>query len=637
MIHKRKKVLFMSKLEFKSESKRMLDLMINSIYTHKEIFLRELISNASDALDKLYYMSLKDENISFDREKFFIRITPDKDNCTITIKDGGIGMTEAELEDNLGTIAKSGSFNFKAENEKAENVDIIGRFGVGFYSAFMVAKSLTVKSKKYGEENAFKWFSEGADGYEIEQCDMDGSGTEIVIALKDNTDDEDYDTYLEENTLRELVRRYSDYIKYPIKMMVTKQKLKEGSADDKPEYESYTEDDVLNSMVPIWRKNKSELTDEDYNNFYKEKYFDYEDPVKTIHTSADGAFSYTALMFIPSRPPYDYYTKEFCKGLSLYTNGVMIMENCEELLPDYFGFVKGLVDSADLSLNISREILQHDRQLKTISAHLKKKIKSELLNMQKNDREAYDKFYDSFKRPLKYGMYDNFGADKDFLVDLVMFYSSTEKKAVTLAEYIERMKDDQDLIYYASGETVEQIDRLPQTEAVKDKGYEILYLTEDVDEFALKILGKYKEKEFKSVSAADLNIEDETAKAKEGIEEEKNKSIFDSMKEILGDRAVKVKPTSKLKSHPVCITNEGEISLEMEKILGAMPNGGVKAQRVLELNIKHPIYQKLVNSKDDKESIKKISEVLYGIAMLTEGMSIENISDFTDSVCDLIK
>ncbi len=628
----------MSKFEFKSESKRMLDLMINSIYTNKEIFLRELISNASDALDKLYYLSLKDENISFDREKFFIRITADKDARTLTIKDGGIGMTEEDLEENLGTIAKSGSFAFKNENEKTEDVDIIGQFGVGFYSAFMVAKSLTVKSKKFGEENAFMWFSEGADGYEINPCTMDECGTEIIISLKDNTDDDDFDAFLDEHTLRGLVKKYSDYIKYPIKMLVSKKKLKDGTENsDKPEYEDYTEDEVLNSMVPIWRKNKSELTEDDYNNFYKEKYYDFEDPVKTIHTSADGAFSYTALLYIPSRPPYDFYSKEFCKGLSLYTNGVMIMDKCEALLPDYFAFVKGLVDSADLSLNISREILQQDRQLMTISAHIKKKIKSELLSMLKNDRENYEKFYENFKRPLKYGMYDNFGADKEFLVDLVMFYSSSEKKNVTLKEYIERMKEGQEFIYYASGETIQQIERLPQVEAALDKGFEILYLTEDVDEFALKILGKYEEKEFKSVSSADLNLEDETTKAEEAVAEEKDKALFEAMKDALGERVVKVKPTAKLKSHPVCITNEGEISLEMEKVLSAMPNGGIKAQRVLEINIKHPIYEKLKSSADDKEHIKKFTEVLYGVAMLTEGMNIEDVSVFTDSICDLIK
>lgn len=631
----------MATYEFKSESKRMLDLMINSIYTHKEIFLRELISNASDALDKLYYLSLSDENINFNREDFYIRITPDKDARTITITDAGIGMSREELEENLGTIAKSGSFAFKAENEKKDDVDIIGQFGVGFYSAFMVAKSVTVKSKKFGSDEAFKWFSEGADGYEIEACTKENAGTEIVISLKENTDDEDYNKYLEEFTVRGLIRKYSDYIKYPIKMMVTKQKLKEVPEDEKdenkaPEYESYTEDEVLNSMVPLWRKNKSEIEEEDYNNFYKEKFFDYENPIKTIHTSADGTLSYNALMYIPAHPAFDYYTKDFKKGLSLYTNGVMIMDKCEDLLPDYFGFVKGLVDSADLSLNISREILQHDRQLKTIASHLKKKIKNELISMQKNDRENYEKFYESFKRPLKFGIYDNYGAEKDFLVDLIMFVSSKDKKPVTFAEYIERMPEEQTCIYYASGETVEQIDNLPQTENVKDKGFEILYLTEDVDEFAIKILGNYKEKEFKSVSAADLNLEDETAKAEEAVAEETSRDLFTAMKEALGDSVVNVKPTTRLKSHPVCITNEGEVSLEMEKILGQMPNGGVKAQRVLEVNIKHPVFDKLKSAEGDKDKFQKLTKVLYGCALLVEGMNVENAVDFSDAVCDLI-
>lgn len=631
----------MAKYEFKSESKRMLDLMINSIYTHKEIFLREIISNASDALDKLYYKSLSDDTIDFDREKFYIRITPDKDARTITVSDGGIGMTKEELEENLGTIAKSGSLAFKSENEKCDDVDIIGQFGVGFYSAFMVAKNVTVISRKFGSDEAFKWFSEGADGYDVEPCTKETAGTDIIIALKDNTDEENYDQYLEEYTIRNLIRKYSDYIKYPIKMMVTRQKLKEvpeeeKKEDAKPEYESYTEDDVLNSMVPLWRRNKSELTDEDYNNFYKEKFMDYENPLKTIHTSADGMLSYNALLFIPSHPPFDYYTKDYKKGLALYTNGVMIMDKCEDLLPDYFGFVRGLVDSADLSLNISREILQHDRQLKTIAAHLKKKIKSELLNMQKNDRETYDKFYESFKRPLKFGVYDNYGAEKDFLCDLIMFYSSTEKKPVTLAEYVDRMKEDQDAIYYASGETVEQIDKQPRCESIKDKGFEVLYLTEDVDEFALKVLGKYKDKEFKSVAAADLNLEDETAKAEEAVAEETSKDLFAAMKEALGDKVVNVKPTTRLKNHPVCITSEGEVSLEMEKILGQMPNGGVKAQRVLEINIKHPLFEKLKAAQDDKDKLKKLTEVLYGCALLAEGMSVENSADFADSVCDLI-
>lgn len=632
----------MATYEFKSESKRMLDLMINSIYTHKEIFLREIISNASDALDKLYYKSLSDDNIEFDREKFYIRITPDKDSRTLTITDGGIGMNRDELEENLGTIAKSGSLAFKSENEKCDDVDIIGQFGVGFYSAFMVGKSVTVKSRKFGSDEAFKWYSEGADGYEIEPCDKDTTGTEIIIALKDNTDDENYDTYLEEYTIRNLIKKYSDYIKYPIKMMVTKQKLKDATEEEKkkedykPEYESYSEDDVLNSMVPLWRKNKSELSDDDYNNFYKEKFFDYENPLKTIHTSADGMLSYTALLFIPSHAPFDYFTKDYKKGLSLYTNGVMIMDKCEDLLPDYFGFVKGLVDSADLSLNISREILQHDRQLKTIAAHLKKKIKSELLNMQKNDRETYDKFYDAFKRPLKFGVYDNYGAEKDFLSDLLMFYSSTEKKQVTLGEYIDRMKDGQEFIYYASGETIEQIDKQPRVESVKDMGYEILYLTEDVDEFAVKILSKYKEKEFKSVASAELGGEDEKTKAEESVAEETSKDLFTAMKDVLGDKVVSVKPTARLKNHPVCITSEGEISLEMEKILGQMPNGGAKAQRVLEINIKHPLFEKLKAAADKPDELKKLTEVVYGCALLAEGMNVENAADFADSVCDLI-
>ena len=632
----------MATYEFKSESKRMLDLMINSIYTHKEIFLREIISNASDALDKLYYKSLSDDNIEFDREKFYIRITPDKDTRTLTITDGGIGMNRDELEENLGTIAKSGSLAFKSENEKCDDVDIIGQFGVGFYSAFMVGKSVTVKSRKFGSDEAFKWYSEGADGYEIEPCDKDTTGTEIIIALKDNTDDENYDTYLEEYTIRNLIKKYSDYIKYPIKMMVTKQKLKDATEEEKkkddykPEYESYSEDDVLNSMVPLWRKNKSELSDDDYNNFYKEKFFDYENPLKTIHTSADGMLSYTALLFIPSHAPFDYFTKDYKKGLSLYTNGVMIMGKCEDLLPDYFGFVKGLVDSADLSLNISREILQHDRQLKTIAAHLKKKIKSELLNMQKNDRETYDKFYDAFKRPLKFGVYDNYGAEKDFLSDLLMFYSSTEKKQITLGEYIDRMKDGQEFIYYASGETIEQIDKQPRVESVKDMGYEILYLTEDVDEFAIKILSKYKEKEFKSVASAELGGEDEKTKAEESVAEETSKDLFAAMKDVLGDKVVSVKPTVRLKNHPVCITSEGEISLEMEKILGQMPNGGAKAQRVLEINIKHPLFEKLKAAADKPDELKKLTEVVYGCALLAEGMNVENAADFADSVCDLI-
>lgn len=625
--------------KFKSESKRLLDLMINSIYTHKEIFLRELISNASDALDKLYYKSLSDENITFDKDNFYIRITPDRDNNTLTISDRGIGMTKQELEDNLGTIAKSGSLAFKSENELKDDVDIIGQFGVGFYSAFMVAKSVTVKSRKFGSEEAFMWYSEGADGYKIEECTMEHPGTEITLVLKDDTDDEKYSEFLHEHTIRSLIKKYSDYIKYPIKMLVTKQKLKENEDKEAaPEYESYNEDDTLNSMIPLWRRNRSELNDEDYNNFYKDKFFDFQDPLRVIHTSADGAVSYRALMFIPSQPPFDYYTKEFKRGLQLYTNGVLIMDKCEDLLPDYFGFVRGLVDSADLSLNISREVLQHDRQLKIIAAHLKKKIKSELLNMQKDDRENYEKFYEAFKRPLKFGMYDKFGAEKDFLVDLIMFTSSAEDKLVTLKEYVDRMKDGQSCIYYACGETNEQAARMPQTEAVREKGYEVLYFTEDVDEFAIKVLGKYMDKEFKSVSAADLDLEDETAKAAEAVAQEQNKDVLEKMKEYLGDKVFKVKASAKLKSHPVCISTEGEISLEMEKTLNAMPNGNgmMKAQRVLEININHPVFESLKKSAGDEDKLKKMTAVLYNLALLSEGLSIENAAEFADNTCDLI-
>lgn len=632
----------MAKKEFKSESKRLLNLMINSIYTHKEIFLRELISNASDALDKFYYLSLSDENIVFDKENFYIRISLDKDNRTIKIIDKGIGMSKDELEENLGTIAKSGSFAFKNENEKEEGVDIIGQFGVGFYSAFMVGSRLVVKSRKYGEAEGYMWESDGADGYEISPCNVDEVGTEITIYLKENTEDENYDTYLEEYTIRSLVKKYSDYIKYPIKMMVTKRKPKPMPEDTDenaaPEFEEYSEDDVLNSMIPIWRKNKSEVTDEEYNNFYKEKFFDFEDPSKIIHMSADGLVSYKSLMFIPKRPPYNYYTKEFKKGLQLYANGVLIMENCEDLLPDYFGFVKGLVDSADLSLNISREILQHDRQLKTIAASIKKKIKSELENMQKNDRDAYVEFYENFKRPLKFGVYDNFGQNKDFLIDLIMFYSSAEKKLVTLKEYVDRMKSEQEFIYYAAGETIEQIDRLPQTEMIKEKGYEILYFTEDVDEFAIKVLGKYADKSFKSVSDSGLDIADEEEKKAEEEAKNSNKELFEFLKETLKDKTADVRPSTRLKSYPVCITSEGEVSLEMEKVLNSMPNdNNIKAQRVLEININHEIFGKLKNLYgSDNDKLKKYASVLYNCAMLMEGMSIENPAEFASDTCSLL-
>ena len=626
----------MATKEFKSESKRLLDMMINSIYTHKEIFLRELISNANDALDKLYYKSLTDENIVFDRDNFYIRLAADKDKRLLTITDTGIGMDKDELEENLGTIAKSGSLAFKNENDLKEDVDIIGQFGVGFYSAFMVADCVSVVSKKFGSDEAYLWQSRGAEGYDILPATMEGHGTQITLSIKPNTEEENYDEFLDQYRLHAIVKKYSDYIKYPIKMLVTKSRLKEGTEN---EYEEYTEDETLNSMIPIWKKSKSELTDEDYNNFYKDKFYDFENPLKTIHTSTDGIISYTALLYIPSRAPFNYYTKEYEKGLQLYANGVLIMDKCSDLLPDYFGFVRGLVDSSDLSLNISREMLQHDRQLKAIASNIKKKIKNELASMLKNDRETYEKFYKAFARPLKFGVYDNYGADKDFLKDLLLFYSSKEQKNVTLEEYVSRMAEDQKYIYYATAETIEKADRLPQTELLKDKGYEILYLTEDVDEFALKILGNFDGKEFQSVSSSDLDVGSEQDSQEETEIKEENKELFDFLKETLGDKVTEVKATTRLKSHPVCISSAGELSLEMEKVLNAMPNDQkVKAQRVLELNINHPIFDKLKTLyQSDKDMLKKYADVLYNSALLIEGLTVEDPVAFSNNLCDIIE
>ncbi len=626
----------MAAKEFKSESKRLLDMMINSIYTHKEIFLRELISNANDALDKLYYKSLTDENIVFDRDNFYIRLAADKDKRLLTITDTGIGMDKDELEENLGTIAKSGSLAFKNENDLKDDVDIIGQFGVGFYAAFMVADCVSVVSKKFGSDEAYLWQSRGAEGYDILPATMEGHGTQITLSIKPNTEEENYDEFLDEYRLRAIVKKYSDYIKYPIKMLVTKSRLKEGTEN---EYEEYTEDEILNSMVPIWKKSKSELTDEDYNNFYKDKFYDFENPLKTIHTSTDGIISYTALLYIPSRAPFDYYTKEYEKGLQLYANGVLIMDKCSDLLPDYFGFVRGLVDSSDLSLNISREMLQHDRQLKAIASNIKKKIKNELASMLKNDRETYEKFYKAFARPLKFGVYDNYGSDKDFLKDLLLFYSSKEQKNVTLEEYVSRMAEDQKYIYYATAETIEKADRLPQTELLKDKGYEILYLTEDVDEFALKILGNFDGKEFQSVSSSDLDVGSEEDSKEETETKEENKELFDFLKETLGDKVTEVKATTRLKSHPVCISSAGELSLEMEKVLNAMPNDQkVKAQRVLELNINHPIFEKLKTLyQSDKDMLKKYADVLYSSALLIEGLPVEDPVAFSNNLCDIME
>lgn len=626
----------MAKKAFKSESKRLLDMMIHSIYTHKEIFLRELVSNASDSIDKLYYIALTDDNITFNKDDYYIRIETDEKNRTLTISDTGIGMSKEELEENLGTIAKSGSFDFKSDLEHEEDHDIIGQFGVGFYSAFMVADKVTVISKKYGEEDAYKWESEGADGYTVTKSAKDEIGTKIILTLKPNADEENYDEFLSEYTIRRIIKKYSDYIRYPIKMMVKKSRPKPGTEDEgkTPEYEDYFEDETLNSMVPIWRKNKSELKDEDYNNFYKEKFFDYDNPAAVIHTSADGITSYKALMFLPARAPYDYYSKDFEKGLALYANGVLIMDKCADLLPDCFSFVKGLVDSADLSLNISREMLQHDRQLQIIAKNLQKKIKSELIKLMKDDRETYEKFYSGFGRQLKFSVYNEFGREKELVQDLILFYSIKEKKLVSLKEYIEKMPEDQKFIYYACGESNEKIEKLPQTELVKDKGYDILCFTDDIDEFAIKMLGKYEEKEFKSVSSGDLGFETEEKQKESG----ENKEIFLFMKDALGDKVKDVKASMRLKSHPVCITSGGELSIEMEKVLNSMPaDQKVKAERVLEINVDHPVFEKIKELfASDKEKLKKYTDVLYGSALLIEGLSVDDPIEFSNNICELI-
>ena len=630
--------------QFKAESKRLLDLMINSIYTHKEIFLRELISNASDAIDKLYYHALSDGNTGLNRDDFSIELAIDKENRTLTITDNGCGMTKEELENNLGVIAKSGSLAFKQENEAKEDIDIIGQFGVGFYSAFMVAANVKVYSRAYGADEAYVWESNGAEGYTVEPCEKASNGTQIVLTIKEDTEDEKYSEFLESYRVQELVRKYSDYIRYPIRMEVEKSRMKEQpegeEADEEkaPEYETYTEVETLNSMVPIWRKNKNELTDEDYNSFYKEKFFDYSDPLKVIHTYTEGAATYHALLFIPAKAPYNYYTRDYEKGLKLYASGVLIMDSCKDLLPDHFSFVKGLVDSEDLSLNISREMLQHDRQLKVIASRLEKKIKSELLSMLKNDREKYEEFFKNFGLQLKYGVYNGFGANKELLQDLLLFYSSSEQKLVTLEEYVSRMKEDQKYIYYAGGESREQIERLPQTELVKDKGYEILYLTDDVDEFALQMMHDYSEKEFKSVSASDLDLDTEEEKKEFEKQTEENKDLLTFMKDALDGKVKAFVLSKRLKSHPVCLSNEGMLSIEMEKVLNAMPNDQkVKAERVLEVNASHPIFEKLSKLyAEDQEKLKTYAQLLYTQAELIEGMPVEDPVAFSNAVCELM-
>lgn len=621
----------MEKKEFRAESKRLLDLMINSIYTNKEIFLRELISNASDAIDKMYYKALIDDEIVFNKNDYYIKIDIDKDNRTLTVSDTGIGMTKDELESNLGIIANSGSYTFKQDNELKDGHDIIGQFGVGFYSAFMVADTVTVVSKAYESDEAYKWVSSGADGYTIEPSSKDETGTSIILKLKESTEDEDYDNYLEEYRIKNIIKKYSNYIRYPIKMDISSTRLKEGSED---EYEDILEEQVINSMVPIWRKNKNELTEEDYNNFYSEKHFGFDEPLKHIHISVDGTLRYDAILYIPKEAPFDFYTKEYEKGLELYSSGVLIMNKCPDLLADHFSFVKGVVDSEDLSLNISREVLQHDRQLKLIAKKINDKIKDELGLMLKNERDKYEEFFKAFGQQLKYGVYSDFGVNKGDLEDLLFFYSSKEKKMITLNEYLEAMPEGQDDIYYASGESIDRIDKLPQVSFVKDKGYDILYFTDYVDEFAIKVLNNYKEKPFKSVSSSDLDLGDD--KDEDSLKD--NQEIFDLMKEYLDDRVKEVKGTSKLKDHPVYLASDGELSIEMEKVLNQMPDGGnVKADKVLEININHNVFNSLRDAyENDKDKLKLFTNLLYNQALLIEGLPLEDPVEFTNNIWKLL-
>lgn len=626
----------MRKKQFKAESKKLLDMMINSIYTNKEIFIRELISNASDAIDKLYFKSLTDNSVSLSRNDFKIRIDIDKENRTLTISDNGIGMTADELEQNLGTIAKSGSLNFKeenAENENAQDISVIGQFGVGFYSSFMVSDRVEVVSKAFGEEKANRWQSSGADGYTMEECDKENAGTVITLHIKEDTENEDYSQYLEQYRISELVKKYSDYIRYPIVMEMSHQ-----VPDPEKEGEYITEinDETLNSMVPIWRKAKSEIKKEDYNEFYKNKFFDYTDPLAVIHTKVEGQATFDALMYIPENPPYDFYSKEYEKGLQLYSNGVLIMDKCADLLPDYFSFVKGLVDSADLSLNISREMLQQDHQLKIIAKAIDKKIKSELAKMLKNDREKYVKFFKAFGVQLKYGVYADYGMNKDGLKDLLLFKSSSGDDYVTLKEYVGRMADSQNDIYYACGENEQKIALLPQLDAVKEKGYEVLYFTDDVDEFAIQMLMEYEGKHFVNICKNDLDLSSDAEKEEIAKKNEDSKELLEKMKEALDGGVTEVKFSNKLGSHPVAITAQGYVSLEMEKVLNAMPssNQGVKAQLVLEVNSNHPVAEKLKNA--DEETLKKYTKLLYASARLIAGLDIDNPTEFSDAVAELM-
>lgn len=626
----------MEKIQFKSESKRLLDLMINSIYTHREIFLREIISNASDAIDKLCFISLTDEKVGMSRSDFKIFIKADKENRTLTVSDNGIGMDKEELENNLGTIASSGSYKFRQQlkDEDKDNIDIIGQFGVGFYSAFMVAKEITVITKKYGSETGYKWQSSGADGYTIEEYPKDTVGTDIIMVLKDDTEEDNYSEFLEQYKLSSLIKKYSDYIRYPIQMDMETSKVKEGT-EEKPEYETVVETKTLNSMVPIWQKAKKDVTKEEYNNFYKEKFFDFEDPLLTITTSVEGVVTYKALLYVPAKTPYNYYTKEYEKGLQLYSSGVMIMENCSDLLPEQFRFIKGVVDSQDLSLNISREMLQHNRQLKLIEEHLEKKIKNELASMLKKDRDNYEKFFAAFGRQLKYGIVSDYGAHKDKLSDIILFYSYNQKKLITLEEYVDSMKEEQKYIYFATGENRELIETLPQTEILKEKGYDFLCCTDEIDEFDFNILHTFKEKEFRSVLNDDLGIEGEN---KEEEKEEGQDALITFIKETLGDKVSQVVASKKLKSHPVCLTAQGGISFEMEKYFSVVqPESGMKAQRVLEINLTHPAVKALKEKVTTNiEEAKKYVQLLYSQSLLIAGLPLENPSEYTDLVCSLM-
>ena len=640
----------MAKKQFKAESKRLLDMMINSIYTHKEIFLRELISNASDAIDKLYFRSLTDDSVKLKKKDFFIRLAADKENRTLTVRDNGIGMTQEELEKNLGTIAKSGSRDFKNENETGGKVDVIGQFGVGFYSAFMVASRVTVRSRAFGAQEAWQWESTGAEGYTIEPCDKEDVGTEVILVVKENEGEEHYDEFLDDWRLAGIVKKYSDYIRYPIKMLREKSRAIEGTDKDEeghykaPEYETYTEDETLNSMVPIWKRDKKKVKDEEYAQFYKDKFGDYSDPARVIQSKTEGTATFNALLFIPSRTPYNYYTKEYEKGLQLYSSGVLIMEKCADLLPDYFSFVKGLVDSEDLSLNISREMLQHDSQLKLIKTTLERKIKNELASWLKNDREKYEEFFRNFGLQLKMGCYASYGMNKELLQDLLLFHSAKENKLVTLREYYEAMPEDQKYIYYAAGESTDRLAKLPAAERVLDKGFDILYLTDDVDEFMLQMLRSYgdkeKEKEFRNISADDLGIETDAEKEEVKAKNEENKELFEAMKEALDGKVTEVRLSQRLKSHPVCLSSSGPLSIEMEKVLNSMPaqQEKVKSEKVLELNGEHEVFAALKRlfEAGDKEKLAAYSEILYDQALLIEGLALEDPVAYANNVCKLM-